>query len=219
MDSKAVSAANPNMIHPEITEEIKAVGLLDVIRKRPAMYLGEHSLTGLWHFLEGYSFAEQIRDSNAVRQLPKDFHEWVAYRLHYWYSTRGWRRMILEQVPDERAALERFYELLDEYRVRRPRVVATIQGHQREYTTRQQGQEEIHNLLPEMITLIAYTDDPGLFMSSEENADFPAKDRLVYPWSTKITREMMTVLDHDAFNRWLAEERNNFNNDGRRVLK
>ena len=211
------------MTHHELTQEIKAVGLLELIRKRPAMYLGEHTLTGLWHFLEGYSFAEQIHQPGAVRQLPMDFHDWVAYRLHYYDSTRGWRRMILEQIPEEPATLERFYELLDEYRARRPRVVAIIQGHKREYSTIQQGQdpsEAIHTLLPETMTLIAYTDDPSLFLSGEESANPPEKARLFYPWMSRITREMITPLDHDAFNRWLVEDdRNGFRKDGRRVLK
>jgi len=52
------------------------------------------------------------------------------------------------------------------------------------------------------MTLIAYTDDPGLFLSCDGNDDFPGKDRLYYE---KITKERITVLDHDAYNRWLAE--------------
>jgi hypothetical protein len=201
------------MSYQERTQEIKAGHLLDVIREKPALYLGEHSLTGLWHFLHGFHSAERIHDLEAASQMPTDFHDWVAYRLHYFESTSGWRRMILDQIPDERAALERFYELLDEHRARQPRIVATIQGHRRMYQTYKQGQdpsEATHRLMPETMTLIAYTDDPGLFLTSEANSDFPGKDRLFYPRLLGIAKEMITALDHDAFNRWLVEDRRGF---------
>jgi hypothetical protein len=204
---------SPIMSYQDRTREIKAGRLLDVIRERPALYLGEHSLTGLWHYLHGYHLAEHIHEIEAVSQLPKDFHDWVAYRLHYFESTSGWRRMILDQIPDERAALERFYELLEEHRSRQPRIVATIQGHQRAYKTCKQGQdlsEAIQKLMPEIMTLVAYTDDPGLFLTCEGNSDFPGKDRLFYPQLGGIAKEMIKVLDHEAFNRWLAEDRRGF---------
>lgn len=201
------------MSYQDRTQEIKAGHLLDVIREKPALYLGEHSLTGLWHFLHGYRLAEQVHQIEAVRQLPNDFHDWVAYRLHYFESTSGWRRMILDQVPDERAALERFYELLDQHRARQPRVVATVQGHRRMYKTLEQGQdpsEATQKLMPETMTLVAYTDDPGLFLTCEASNDFPGKDRLFYPRLMGIAEEMITALDNDAFNRWLAEDRRGF---------
>ncbi len=116
--------------------------------------------------------------------------------------------MILEQTADEPAALAQFYELLDDRRARQAHVVATIQGHPREYKTGMQGQdpsETIHKLMPEKMTLVAYTNDPGLFLTSEESGDFPDKDRLFRPWKT-TTREMITVLDQEAFDRWLAED-------------
>jgi hypothetical protein len=197
------------MSYQDRTQEIKAGRLLDVIRERPPLYLGEPSLTSLWHYLHGFVNAESVHRIEAVSQLPDDFHEWVAYRLHYYESTKGWRRMILEQTVDESAALDRFYELLDDHRAREPHVVATIQGHRREYKTRMQGQdpsEAINKLMPEKMILVAYTDDPGLFLTSEVNGHFPGKDRLFRPWKGAFKREMITVLDQEAFNRWLAED-------------
>jgi hypothetical protein len=64
--------------------------------------------------------------------------------------------------------------------------------------------------MPEIMTLVAYTDDPGLFLTCEGNSDFPGKDRLFYPQLGGIAKEMIKVLDHDAFNRWLAEDRRGF---------
>jgi hypothetical protein len=197
------------MSYQDRTQEIKAGHLLDVIRERPAMYLGSRTLTGLGHFLGGFGCAEHIHGIEAVSQLPNDFHEWVAYRLHYYESTKGWGRMILEQTADESAALDRFYELLDEHRARQAQVVATIQGHRREYDVwveRHDRTEVIHKLKPERMALVAYTDDPGLFLTSEEDSDFSEIGRLFHSQIGGIKREVITVLDQEAFDRWLAED-------------
>jgi len=195
--------------YEERTQMIRAGRLLDAIRETPPLYLGERSLTALWHFLHGFAFAEHIHRAETVIELSNDFHEWVAYRLHYYESTKGWRQMILEQTLDESAAFDRFYELLDDHRARQPRVVGTIEGHPREYSTRRQGEnssEAIQKLMPEKLILVAYTDDPGLFLSTFEGSDnFPGKDRLFRPY-LRFRRDMITVLDEEAFDRWLQED-------------
>jgi hypothetical protein len=66
--------------------------LLDVIRVRTAMYTGS-----------------RIHGIQEQHPLPGDFHDWVAYRLHFDYSTMGYKNMILERVPDESAAVDRFF--------------------------------------------------------------------------------------------------------------
>ncbi|MGA2650375.1 MAG: hypothetical protein ABSF28_07620 [Terracidiphilus sp.] len=197
------------MGHQDRTQDIKAGRLLELIREKPTLYLGETSLTGLWHFLRGYRMAEGDHGIDDVIQLPTDFLDWVAYRLHYYESTSGWRRMILGRVPNERAALMRFYELLDDHRSRKSHVVATILGCPVGYKTWKQGQdfsEAIYKVMPESMALIAYTDDPGLFLTSESDDQFPGKDQLFYPKLRGINMEMITVVDQDAFNRWLAED-------------
>ena len=80
------------------------------------MYLGKRSITALFHFLGGYHFAESIHGIECDPPLPRDFHDWVARNLQFSESTSGWIGMILKRVPDEAAAFDRFYELLDEYR-------------------------------------------------------------------------------------------------------
>ena len=107
------------MLSPqERAEIIRLGGLLDVIRERPAMYLGQHSLSALCYFLAGCETALWAHNIEEKRPLPRDFHDWVADRLHFSDSTSGWKNMILSRVPDEGAALEYFFKLLDEYRNR-----------------------------------------------------------------------------------------------------
>ena len=117
--------------------------------------------------------------------------------------------MILEQVVDEPAALDRFYQLLDDHRARLGRVVATINGNKVEYRTHMQGQEPseaIRRFMPEKLKLVAYTDDPGLFLTGEESVDFPGKDRLFKPRMSRFIRAMITIVDQAAFDRWLEED-------------
>jgi hypothetical protein len=179
-------------------QEIKEGKLLDVIRERPAMYLGTRSISALSAYLHGFGFAEVVHGIDAPSQLPMDFHEWVAYRLHYYDSIRGWVNMILEQSPNESAALDKFYELLDEHRVRKARVVATIQ---------ETGSNWIVKWSPENLALIAYTDDPGVFLTGEGAERLDAgKDRLFYSVHSGITKEMMTVVDQEAFDRSFMED-------------
>jgi hypothetical protein len=196
-------------------QKIKSGRLLDVIREKPAMYIGSRSLSALAQFLAGYGFALQVHEIPSTHRLPQDFHEWVAYRLHFSESTSGFKNMILKRVPDEPAALDRFYELLDEHRTRRPRVVATAQGFRREYTTSSfpDGTEiKTTGVLPEALALVAYTDDPGFFVSCDDGeVDFPGKDRFfpTLQWFERrygVGRADLTILDSETFNRWLGEE-------------
>jgi hypothetical protein len=79
-----------------------------------------------------------------------------------------------------------------------------------EFQTFMQGQNPsvaIRQVMLEAMTLIAYRDDPGFLLTSESNEHFPGKDRLFCPLSTGMKREMITVVDQDAFDRWLSEDR------------
>src|SRR4051794_31569707 len=110
--------------------------VLDNIRKRPAMYLGEYSLSALSHFISGYCFALDthaiLRSSDPVA-LPRDFHDWTAYRLHFKESTSGCRNTILNHVGSEIDAFDRFFTLLDEYNARSPHLVAKLDGIRKSY--------------------------------------------------------------------------------------
>lgn len=88
-----------------------------MIRKRPPLYLGGRSLSALWNFIQGYSLA--LRDynlENANQVLPRQFHGWVTHRLQC-RDTGSVRDMILATTNhDEASALEKFFELYDEFR-------------------------------------------------------------------------------------------------------
>jgi hypothetical protein len=195
-------------------QKIKGGGLLEVIRERPAMYLGERSLSALSQYLQGYWMAMSVHDIQSAFPLPQDFHDWVAYRLHFYESTSGYKNMILKRVPEESAALDRFFELLDQHKSRKPHVVAQVRGG-KEYTWRtvKEGRpQEPQTATYPTINLIAYTDDPGFFVSSDDaNADFPRKNHFfpTLQWFGRrfgINKDDVIILDAITFNRWVSEE-------------
>jgi hypothetical protein len=197
----------------ERLQRIKGGGLLEVIRERPAMYLGQRSLSALSSYLQGYRMALSVYDIQSST-LPPDVHDWVAYRLHFYESTSGYRNLILKRVPEESAALDRFFELLDERKNRKPRVVAQVRGG-KEYTWRtvEEGlpQDQQTGTYP-TLNLIAYTDDPGFFVSSADaDTDFPREDHFfptlqLFGRRFGISKDDLMILDASTFNRWVSEE-------------
>jgi len=173
------------------------------------MYLGEPSLTALNGFLTGYSVAMSVHGipRDTAIELPYDFHDWVAYRLHFYESTSGWKNMILKRCSDEAAAFTRFFDLLDEHAARQSRVVAQLLGFNKTYTTGRKGCEQTKQY-PTRISLITYTDDPGFFAVSDEPGCslpfgyeyFPSLDS--FEIRMDVHRSQLTVLDAMAFEQW-----------------
>lgn len=93
--------------------------MIDIVRKRPGMYLGSNSITALCHFIDGYQFAE--RDFAVCRKgklFPLPFrymHEYTGYRLKC-HDTSGWCDQILRSCDgDEEAALWKFFDIYDDF--------------------------------------------------------------------------------------------------------
>jgi hypothetical protein len=90
--------------------------LLEKIKKRPSMYLGKRSISHLQVFLDAYTFARRELDIPVTEQEREfeEFQEWVEQRFNQ-ASTQSWARIILFYAEDERDALERFFELFEEF--------------------------------------------------------------------------------------------------------
>lgn len=199
-------------------QRIRGGGLLDEIRVRTAMYTGERTLSALHHFFDGYQMAQDIYQVPPSQQsrLPSDFHDWFAYRLHFRESTSGYRRMILQNFPDESMALDRFFELLDEHQTRQARVVATVRCHPSDPDVFTHEQGDLKNKrrlrVAENIKLVVYTDDPGFFETHDDPAaEHPRKSSFcpALSWSHYLFRpdtEYLTVLDREQYDRLLRED-------------
>ena len=109
--------------------------VLQDIRPRPALYLGVKSLTALRIFISGYEFKEMIDNHAKATGLDfvKNHDEFFKVSAEYstcrfldyfdrfvsvYYNditTKGWCNLILEGTQSEEKAVDKFYELLDEY--------------------------------------------------------------------------------------------------------
>lgn len=90
--------------------------LLDNIKMRPGMYLGESSLTKLEMFLRGYIYARRsISPLSPQEEWIRDFSIWVAEKFEIKIS-KSWADIILFFSQDEHEAFDRFFLLVQEFR-------------------------------------------------------------------------------------------------------
>ena len=105
--------------------------LLEMIRRRPKMYLGKPSITALYQFLWGIEFALKhidIEKSNfdwkqfkpeKERQYLFGFQNWIGRKLlNQDKSAYNWDYVILCKTKgDESKALDLFFALLEEFKL------------------------------------------------------------------------------------------------------
>lgn len=90
--------------------------LLRAIQQKPGLYLGQPSISGLYMFLQGYSFARRelnVSPSLAEKQF-REFQPWLQQRLNL-HTSQAWADLILQAHLDERTAFNRFFDLWDEF--------------------------------------------------------------------------------------------------------
>jgi hypothetical protein len=92
---------------------------IELIRHKPAAYLGRINLTALNDYLDGFQAAIHTVGKYDVekRLLPLPFwffHEFVANYYNWYESTTGWCNIILKETQfDEEKGFWDFYELFD----------------------------------------------------------------------------------------------------------
>jgi hypothetical protein len=87
--------------------------VMNKLRKRPGMYIGEPSLTKLAAFLLGYDCAFFDLKGEPADPFFVSFQEWIEQRLKIKYQ--GWDKAILSECGSEAEGFDRFWELYDEY--------------------------------------------------------------------------------------------------------
>ena len=90
--------------------------LLQMIRKRPGMYLGSCGVTRLRFFLEGYAFARLdlgLTETKEEKEF-KEFSKWVQKRFNI-KSNLEWNKIIILHYEDERDAFQVFFTLLAKF--------------------------------------------------------------------------------------------------------
>lgn len=144
--------------------------LIDKIRLRPALYIGNHSVTRLNSFLHGYVCAlHDFKIEMTEKPQFHNFHDWVAMRLNRYEGTSGWCNMLLKaENGDEEKALERFFVYLDEFKQRQAKIVfwavpdATKIWHYKIVDIAKD--EQIAVPPPPLVQIVKYNDDKGVFI-------------------------------------------------------
>jgi hypothetical protein len=91
-------------------------GLIKKIKKAPSMYLGRDSIICLQAFLSGYSVAkyELGEEPTEVERDFMEFPEWIRQRFNV-STSQSWANIILFYAEDEKKALDKFFELFEEF--------------------------------------------------------------------------------------------------------
>ena len=90
--------------------------ILQNIEKRPSMYLGKAAISNLRSYLSGYLIAKRELGISSTEQEQEfnQFTDWVKQKFHI-NSDQSWDKIILFYSEDEKIALERFFELFNEF--------------------------------------------------------------------------------------------------------
>lgn len=90
--------------------------MLESIKQRPGMYLGKCSITRLRSFLDGYMGARRDLGLPTTEEETefKQFKDWIEERFEI-KSYYGWNDIILLNSVDERDALNKFFELFEQF--------------------------------------------------------------------------------------------------------
>ncbi|NEQ70010.1 MAG: hypothetical protein F6K21_31880 [Symploca sp. SIO2D2] len=103
--------------------------LLKKIKKAPSMYLGQHSIICLQAFLSGYSVAKHELSGQPTKQEQdfREFPEWIRKKFNIQTSPRL-ASIILFYSEDERKALDKFFQLFEEFLSRDNSLEMLIEG-------------------------------------------------------------------------------------------
>ena len=101
-------------------ERIKTLAdLIDQIKIRPELYIGDRRISTLSTFLQGYSMAHwiyQVEMDLPAKQL-QNFHSFVESKFND-NRTIGWSNLILEKCNgDNEGALQMFFDLFREFTI------------------------------------------------------------------------------------------------------
>ncbi|MDJ0727309.1 MAG: hypothetical protein QNJ38_19590 [Prochloraceae cyanobacterium] len=113
---------DPNKI--ETIEPQNFSSLLNEIKKRPLLFLPKYSIWSFKSFLHGYEWATKQNNIDFSKEQKElnDFAEWIKEKFEV-KSNQGGAKIIEFQAFDERAALDLFFELYQEWRrLKEPKV-------------------------------------------------------------------------------------------------
>ena len=136
--------------------------------------------------------------------IPRDFHDWVAYRTHYRESTSGWCNMIVSTTESEEEAFDRFFELLEEHSRRVPRLGAEILNPISNTRTTKSGKDFLIPP-PRRVQLVRFTDDPGFF-ALHESDDWTDRFHPYLSWRSGPSGGQLVIHDEESYSEMIRED-------------
>jgi len=90
--------------------------LLREIERKPGLYIGQPSISGLYMFLQGYGFARrQLNVPPSIEEQQfREFQPWLQQRFNL-QTSQAWSQMILLTELNEQSAFNRFFDLWKEF--------------------------------------------------------------------------------------------------------
>lgn len=90
--------------------------LLQQIKKKPGLYIGNASISNLYMFLIGYQFARRQLNvpTSAEEQEFQRFQPWLQEKFGL-KTSQSWSQIILFHSTNEQDAFDRFFHLFAEF--------------------------------------------------------------------------------------------------------
>jgi hypothetical protein len=128
--------------------------VLQLIKWRPSLYIGNRKIKALWDFLQGYQMALNLNKLQE-KSYPdfRLFSTWIKGRIKSEYDlTVGWDYHLFNFFKDDEKALEHFFEFLEEFKSSEPICeIQKIQDFQRDYFHQNQYWIENYNRVKEIL--------------------------------------------------------------------
>jgi hypothetical protein len=152
--------------------------LLERMRERPAMYLGEKRISSLRTFIDGYHFATLEHNISSIENPPLGvLNLWMANKFGWGETSAGWNSILLiESQGDEAKALDHFFDLLPEFRKVSPQWMGSLtitQDHRTYYQTDQarrivlsideNGNRSTQIPIPDQVYVVEFSDQGGWY--------------------------------------------------------
>lgn len=88
------------------------IELINEMRKRPALYIGQNSLSLFRAYIDGWASREPVLFGND--DFLNEFQDWVEKKFNL-KTTQSWNGIILSYSSDEADALKNFFEYFDQW--------------------------------------------------------------------------------------------------------
>jgi hypothetical protein len=101
--------------------------LIDLIQQRTSMFIPDKSIDSLQTYLNGYESCMWVH-SIIEQDVPvfKHFREWLARTFNYQFTSLGWAYAIRQNIDPNQDPLQKFFDLVQDFRKLRPCMITSI---------------------------------------------------------------------------------------------